>query len=58
MIRRFIKDERGTAMVEYAMILACIMLVMLIGFSRTTDALAYLWGNNNSRLIQVLSTDQ
>lgn len=58
MIRRFLKDERGVTMVEYGLIVACLSLAVLIGFGNATDALTYLWGNNNSRLIQALSANR
>lgn len=58
MIRRFSRDERGVTMVEYGLIVACLCLVVLIGFGNATDALTFLWGNNNSRLIQALSANR
>jgi len=58
MIRRFIADKRGASVVEYGLIIACLSLAMIGGFSKASDALAFLWGNNNSRLIQALSTDE
>ncbi|WP_312797600.1 Flp family type IVb pilin [Tianweitania sp.] len=58
MIRRFIRDERGATMVEYGLIVACLALAVLVGFGNATNALTYLWGNNNSRLIQALDADQ
>lgn len=54
MIRRFLADKSGVSMVEYGLIIAVLSLAMLAGFSNASDALAYLWSNNNSRLVQAL----
>lgn len=45
-------------MVEYGLIVACLALAVLVGFGNATNALTYLWGNNNSRLIQALSANR
>lgn len=48
--RKFLTDRRGATAVEYALILAVLSLVIMGGVSRVANDLAYLWGNNASRL--------
>jgi pilus assembly protein Flp/PilA len=57
-IRRFLKNENGATVVEYGLIVACLALTVIVGFGSFTDALTYLFSNNNSRLIQALSTNR
>lgn len=54
MFRRFLADEKGVSLVEYGLLIAVLALAMLVGFGNASDALTFLWGNNNSRLIQAL----
>lgn len=58
MMRRFWRDERAVTMVEYGLIVALIALTVIVGFGNASDALTFLWSNNNSRLVQAINANQ
>lgn len=49
-LRKFPADRRGATAVEYALILVVLSLVIMVGVGRVANDLAYLWGNNASKL--------
>ena len=55
MIGSFVRDESGATAIEYGLILAVLSLAIVGGAGRVSNSLAYLWGNNNSRLNQGLN---
>ena len=48
--RKFPADRKGATAVEYALILVVLSLVIMGGVGRVANDLAYLWGNNASKL--------
>ena len=49
-LRRFLRDERGTTSVEYAVVLACLLMVIIgsvVAFGGQTGT---LWGNTHQSL--------
>jgi pilus assembly protein Flp/PilA len=51
---RFIEDETAATAVEYGLIVAVLSLTVVAGFGKAANSLEYLWGNNNSKLQQVI----
>ncbi len=51
----FLHEEKGATAIEYGLIAALMALAIIGGIGRFADALEWLWGNNNSRLVQVLT---
>lgn len=51
---RTLRDRRGATSVEYGMILAFIVLVMLVTLSQVADVTTHLW-NNVSEKVQKAS---
>ncbi len=52
LLQRFLRESSGATAVEYGLIATLIAAAIIGGFGSLGNALAYLWGNNNSRLIQ------
>lgn len=52
MIARFLRHEGGATAIEYGLIVALIGLTIVVGVGGLGDQLAWLWGNNNSRIVQ------
>lgn len=50
MIRRFVEDETGATVVEYALIVVGLSLVVVAGMSQVSDALLWLFSSNESKL--------
>ncbi|KQR84016.1 Flp family type IVb pilin [Sphingomonas sp. Leaf343] len=48
--RRAHRDRRGATSVEYAMILAFVVLVMLVALSQVADVTIGLWGNVSDKV--------
>ncbi len=48
--RRAHRDRRGATSVEYAMILAVVVLVMLVTLSKVADVTIGLWGNVSDKV--------
>jgi len=44
MMRRLLSDQQGATIIEYAFIIAVIVLVMLAGLSKLGDGSTGLWG--------------
>lgn len=51
MIRRFLNDESGATVVEYALIVVVLSLVIVAGVGRAADGLVFLFSDNTSRLV-------
>ncbi len=54
LIRRFLKDDAGATAIEYGLIVALLSLAIVVGVGTAGNQIAYLWGDNNSRLVQGL----
>ncbi|BCH22747.1 pilus assembly protein [Mesorhizobium sp. L-8-10] len=50
MIRRFLNDETGATVVEYALIAVVLSLMIVAGVGRAAEGLTFLFADNNSRL--------
>lgn len=48
--RRFISDERGTTSVEYAVMLACVLMMVISAVVVFGGQTGTLWGNSNQKL--------
>lgn len=48
---RFLREESGTTSVEYAVVLALILLTTIAGIRTLTNGAAGMWSNNNQQLI-------
>ncbi|TKT75229.1 Flp family type IVb pilin [Aquamicrobium sp. LC103] len=55
MLRKFLHDENGTTAIEYALIAMVLSLAIIGGVGQSADAMAYLFGDNSSRLNQALN---
>lgn len=55
MIRRFLKDETGATVVEYALIVAVLSLAIVASISQVTDAIVFLFSDNTSRLLEAIN---
>jgi pilus assembly protein Flp/PilA len=47
---RFLKDENGATVVEYALIVAVLSLTIIGGIGQVFDSLTWLFSENTSRL--------
>jgi pilus assembly protein Flp/PilA len=47
---RFLKDENGATVVEYALIVAVLSLTIIGGVGQVFNSLTWLFSNNTSRL--------
>ncbi len=48
---RFLREESGVTSVEYAVLLALILLTTMAGIRMLTNGAAGMWNNNNEQLI-------
>jgi pilus assembly protein Flp/PilA len=55
MVRCFLKDETGATAIEYGLIVAVLSLAIVAGVGTAANSLQYMWGDNNSRLQQVIN---
>lgn len=55
MIWRFLKDETGATVVEYALIVVVLSLAIVAAIGQTADGLTFLFANNVSRLQQAFN---
>jgi pilus assembly protein Flp/PilA len=55
MIWRFLKDETGATVVEYALIVVVLSLAIVASIGQAADGLTFLFGNNASRLQQAFN---
>ncbi len=53
-IRRFLASRSGATAIEYGLIVAVLSLTIVVGVGAVGNGLAYLWSDNNSRLVQGL----
>lgn len=58
MIQRFLKNRSGATVVEYGLIIAVLSLTIVGGVGQATNALTYLWGDNQSKLQQAFDTPE
>ncbi|MGC3969377.1 MAG: Flp family type IVb pilin [Pirellulales bacterium] len=49
-IKRFLRDDDGTTAVEYAVMLAMVLLAMLATIASFGGQTGNLWGNTNTKL--------
>ncbi|ESY84461.1 Flp family type IVb pilin [Mesorhizobium australicum] len=47
---RFLEDENGTTVVEYALIICVLSLTIIGGISQVFNTLTWLFSDNSSRL--------
>jgi pilus assembly protein Flp/PilA len=50
-VRRFLEDESGPTAVEYAVMLALILAVVIIAISSVGGSTAQKWNNNSQQII-------
>lgn len=55
-IRAIAQDRRGATAVEYAMIIAALVLVLLVGLSKMADINTAIWDNIASETTHHLSS--
>ena len=55
MLRRFLKDGTGATVIEYGLIVAVLSLAIVAGIGTATDAVAFLFADNNSKLQRTLN---
>jgi len=55
MFRRFIEDECGATAIEYGLIGTLISLAIIVGFGTFTNAVSFMFSDNNSRLVEAFS---
>jgi pilus assembly protein Flp/PilA len=54
-IRQFLSDENGATAVEYGLIVAVLSLVIVGGVGHASDAIAFLFADNESRLVEAFN---
>ncbi len=54
LFQRFLRDESGATMVEYAVIVTVLSLVIVTGVGQASNALQYLFSSTDSELVKVL----
>ena len=55
LMQQFLRDESGATAVEYGLIVVVLSLVIIGGVGQASDALQWLFSDNNSRLVQAFS---
>jgi pilus assembly protein Flp/PilA len=55
MLRRFIEDESGATAIEYGLIAVLISLAAIVGITALSNAIQFLFSDNNSRLTEAFS---
>lgn len=55
LFQRFLRDESGATMVEYAVIVTVLSLVIVAGVGQASNALQYLFSSTDSELQKVLT---
>lgn len=53
--KTFLADEDGATAIEYGLIVGLIALAIVGGVQGLADAISFMWGDNNSRLVQALN---
>ncbi|MDP1026504.1 Flp family type IVb pilin [Sphingomonas sp. KR1UV-12] len=46
-----LSDQRGVSAVEYGLIIAMIVLVMMVGLSSVADVTIGMWGNVSQKVV-------
>lgn len=55
LIRRFLRDETGATAIEYGLIVAVLSLVIVSGVGRAADAIAFLFSDTESKLVDAFA---
>ncbi|ESW68704.1 fimbrial protein [Mesorhizobium sp. LSJC268A00] len=50
LLRRFLQDETGATAIEYGLIVAVLSLAIVGGVGKASNAIQFLFSDNNSRL--------
>lgn len=45
-------------LVEYGLLVALLVLAVMVGFGRASEEIAFLWGDNSSRLAEALNENR
>ena len=53
---RFWRDESAATAIEYGLIATLISIAIVGGFSMLANNVEFLWGNNNSKIMQALDS--
>ncbi|WP_370655216.1 Flp family type IVb pilin [Sphingomonas aurea] len=51
LVARMLSDQRGVSAVEYGLIIAMIVLVMMVGLSSVADVTIGMWGNVSQKVV-------
>ena len=54
-LRRFFTDETGPTAVEYAVMLAMVIMVCLAAITAVGQQTAQLWGDNNTQISSAMN---
>jgi|LNFM01.1.fsa_nt_gb pilus assembly protein Flp/PilA len=54
LLRGFVRARSGATAIEYGLIVAVLSLGIVAGVGTAGNSLKFLWGDNNSRLVQGL----
>jgi pilus assembly protein Flp/PilA len=55
LIRQFLSDENGATAVEYGLIVAVLSLVIVGGVGHASDAIKFLFSDNESKLVDAFN---
>jgi Flp pilus assembly pilin Flp len=55
-IRQFLADQTGTAAIEYGLIATLITLAILVALGGAADQVTAMWGSNDSKISQAMSS--
>lgn len=54
-LNRFWRNEDGATVVEYGLIVAVLSLVIVAGIGYAADAIAFLFSDNGSKMVQAFT---
>jgi pilus assembly protein Flp/PilA len=55
MFRRFIEDDSGATAIEYGLIGTLISVAIIVGFGSLSNAISFMFSDNNSKLVEAFS---
>ncbi|QIA21691.1 Flp family type IVb pilin [Mesorhizobium sp. AA22] len=55
LLQRFLEDETGATAIEYGLIVTVLSLTIIGGIGQAADALAWLFSDNSSRLVNAFA---
>lgn len=58
MLKKLLVSRSGATAIEYGLIVALLSLAIIGGVGGAANSLAYMWGDNNSRLNQGFNMHQ